>query len=62
MGLKCFIRSFQIKKGFITKIHISRYVDPIFMYFMAKKSQNSVVLEYVQKPLFFVVSFDGVDL
>ena len=32
---------------FITKIHISRYVDSIFMFFMSKNSQNSVVLEYV---------------
>ena len=33
--------------GFISKIHISRYFIPIFMLFMTKTSQHSVVLEYI---------------
>ena len=33
--------------GFITKIHILRFVDPICMFFMSKNSQHSVVLEYI---------------
>ena len=32
--------------GFIIKIHKSRYVNPIFMIFMSKNSQQSVLLEY----------------
>ena len=45
--------------GFITKIHISRYVNPIFMFFMLKNSQHFVALEYIcicflKKPLFFI--------
>ena len=38
---------FKSKETFITKIHISRYVDLIFMFFMSKNSQYSVVLEYL---------------
>ena len=30
---------------FITKIHISSYVNPIFMFFMSKNLQYSIVLE-----------------
>ena len=33
--------------GFITKVHISRYVDPSFMLFMSQNLQHSVVLEYI---------------
>ena len=33
--------------GFITEIHILRYVDPIIMFFMSKNSQHSLVLEYI---------------
>ena len=33
--------------GFITKILILRYVNPIFIFFMTKNSQHSVVLEYI---------------
>ena len=52
--------------AFITKIHISRYVNPTFMAFMSKNLQHSEVLEWkivfsLQKLLFFI-SFDGVKL
>ena len=33
--------------GFITKIHISINVDQIFMFFMLKNSQHSVVLKFI---------------
>ena len=33
--------------GLITKLRISRYVNPIFKFFMSKNSKNSVVLEYI---------------
>ena len=33
--------------GIIINIHISRYVNPIFMFFMWKNPQYSVVLEYI---------------
>ena len=33
--------------GFIKKIHISRYMNPIFMFFMSNNLQYSVVLEYI---------------
>ena len=32
--------------GFIIKINISRYENPILVFFMSKSSQRSVVLEY----------------
>ena len=52
-------------EGFITKIiHISRFVNQIFMFFMSKNLQHSVVLEYVfafYKNRYFYC-FDGVYL
>ena len=33
--------------GSSTKINISSYIDSIFKFFMSKKSQHSVVLEYI---------------
>ena len=47
--------------GFITKIHISRYVDPIFVFFMCKISQHSVVLAYIFD-FYLKDIFNGVNL
>ena len=46
--------------GFITKIHVSRFVIPIFMFFKTKNSQHSVSLENIticfsQKLLFLLI-------
>ena len=38
--------------GFITKIHNSRYVNPIFVFFVSKNSQH-VVLEYKSVLVYF---------
>ena len=48
--------------GFIKKIHISRYLNPILMFFMSTNLQYSIVLEYIfgfYKNRYFY-SFNGV--
>ena len=46
-GLRRFKSEVTDFVGYITKIHISSYVNPIFIFFMSKNSQYSVILEYI---------------
>ena len=47
---------------FFTRIHNLRYVNPIFMFFMSKNPQHSVVLDFFFTKIVFFISFDGVKL